>query len=337
MKVRGARTAASKFCTDPVRFAAVRHCPTSAFLLLVSTAALAAAPVKEIDTTGLAGRVERLERLLESRGLVDMLAQLEALQSEVNRLRGELEVQTHALEDLRKRQRDLYADLDARLRRLESGAPAADAGPAAPDSAAGPPLETLSPVEVDEEMSPSAVAEADAGLTVELVGPAPAPTAGLAAPPATAVAPVTTPVDAAAPQPMSDPVKARADYQQAFNLLKQSLYAQAIKAFHEFLAQHPASEYADDAQYWLGEAHYVTRDFEAALPEYQKLVAGYPESQKLTQALLKIGYTLQELGRIDEARNTLHDLARRYPSTSAARLAEERLATLPEAAGATSP
>jgi tol-pal system protein YbgF len=138
---------------------------------------------------------------------------------------------------------------------------------------------------------------------------------------------------------MSDPVAARADYQQAFNLLKQSLYEQAIKAFREFLAEHPASEYADDAQYWLGEAHYVTREFEPALVEYRALAATYPDSPKLTQALLKIGYTLQELGRIDEARAALQDLAQRYPGTSSARLAEERLAALPAAAaaGTTSP
>jgi tol-pal system protein YbgF len=309
-------------------------------LLLVAAAATAQAPVQELDTTGLAGRVERLERLLESRGLVDMLAQLEALQAEVSRLRGEVEVQSHAIEELRKRQRDLYADLDQRLRRLEGGAPPADAAPAA-QPAAGPPLETLSPAEVDEEVSASALAEAEAGLTVELVGPTPAPAVAGAqpVPPAAVAAPAaptaeTQSPDAATPQNMSDPVKARADYQQAFNLLKQSLYAQAIKAFHEFLAQHPASEYADDAQYWLGEAHYVNRDFEPALAEYLKLVSAYPDSQKLTQALLKIGYTLHELGRVDEARATLQDLVQRYPGTSAARLAEERLAAMPEAAAA---
>jgi len=341
-------------------------------LFLLATAAHAAAPVKEVDTTGLAGRVERIERLLDSRGLVEMLAQLEALQAEVNRLRGEVELQSHAIEELRKRERDLYSDLDSRLRRLEGGVPPAESGAATAEPAGGPPLETMSPVAVDEEVSASAIAEADSGLTVELVGPPPAPAATAPAPTAattgaatgtagvgaaateTAVAPAplpttaaptagiatgpettAVPVDAATAAPTtSDPLKARADYQQAFNLLKQSLYEQAIKAFHEFLATHPRSEYADDAQYWLGEAHYVNREFEPALAEYQKLVTGYPDSQKLTQALLKIGYSLQELGRVDEARAALQDLVQRYPGTSAARLAEERLATLAAAAAA---
>jgi tol-pal system protein YbgF len=313
---------------------------TSACFLLAAFAAQAAAPVKEIDTTGLAARVERIERMLESRGLVDMLAQLEALQAEVNRLRGEIELQSYAIEELRKRERDLYSDLDTRLRRLESGLPPAQAG-APPSPADEASLQTLSTVEdVDEEVSASAIADAEPGLTVELVGPPPAPASAppAATPDATVAAaapeiPAAAPAGTAAP-PGTDPIKARADYQQAFNLLKQSLYAQSIKAFQEFLVAHPGSEYADDAQYWLGEAHYVNRDFEPALGEYRKLVSGYPDSPKLTQALLKVGYTLQELGRIDEARAALQDLVKRYPGTSAARLAEERLATLPSAAAA---
>jgi tol-pal system protein YbgF len=314
---------------------------TSACFLLAALAAQAAAPVKEIDTTGLPARVERIERMLESRGLVDMLAQLEALQAEVNRLRGEIELQSYAIEELRKRERDLYSDLDSRLRRMEAGLPPAEAGAVAPQSADEASLRTLSPVEdVDEEVSASAIAEAEPGLTVELVGPPPpSASAPPAATPGATVAAAAPEVPAAAPggttaPPATDPVKARAEYQQGFNLLKQSLYAQSIKAFQEFLIAHPGSEYADDAQYWLGEAHYVNRDFEPALGEYRKLVSGYPDSPKLTQALLKVGYTLQELGRIDEARAALQDLVKRYPGTSAARLAEERLATLPSAAAA---
>ncbi|QKT04314.1 tol-pal system protein YbgF [Ectothiorhodospiraceae bacterium 2226] len=68
-------------------------------------------------------RLERIERLLESRGLAEMLLQVEALQREVQELRGELEQQTHTLEQLRQRQRDLYLDTDRRLLQLERGQP----------------------------------------------------------------------------------------------------------------------------------------------------------------------------------------------------------------------
>ncbi len=79
---------------------------------------LLALPVQAQE--GLEARVSRLERLVESKGLVDMLMRLQRLQKEVQRLQGELEVQAHAIEGLKRRQRELYLDLDRRLSRLEA-------------------------------------------------------------------------------------------------------------------------------------------------------------------------------------------------------------------------
>lgn len=69
-------------------------------------------------------RIQRLERLLESKGLVDLLIRLENLQKEVQLLRGEVELQTHTLESIKKRQRDLYVDIDRRLVKIERSATA---------------------------------------------------------------------------------------------------------------------------------------------------------------------------------------------------------------------
>jgi len=68
-------------------------------------------------------RIQKLERLLDSKGLVEMLIKLEELQKEMQILRGEVEMQTHTLESIKKRQRDLYVDIDRRLLKIErSGA-----------------------------------------------------------------------------------------------------------------------------------------------------------------------------------------------------------------------
>ncbi len=64
-------------------------------------------------------RIQKLERLLEGKGLVDMLIKLEELQNEVQILRGEVEMQTHSLGSIKKRQRDLYVDIDRRLLKIE--------------------------------------------------------------------------------------------------------------------------------------------------------------------------------------------------------------------------
>ena len=64
-------------------------------------------------------RIQRLERQVDSKGLVDMLIKLEELQKEVQILRGEIELQTHTLDNIKKQQRNLYVDIDRRILKLE--------------------------------------------------------------------------------------------------------------------------------------------------------------------------------------------------------------------------
>jgi tol-pal system protein YbgF len=81
-------------------------------------------------------RVSQLERQLKSGALVDLANNVEALKSDVAKIRGQIEVLTYELEQSQKRQRDLYVDLDARMRKLEGGpGPSTDAAPA--DAPAG--------------------------------------------------------------------------------------------------------------------------------------------------------------------------------------------------------
>jgi tol-pal system protein YbgF len=93
-------------------------------------------------------RLAAIEGTLKSQGLVDLLRDVEQLKQDIAALRGQQEVLTYELEQAQKRQRDLYLDLDGRLRKLEAAAggggaaaspPAADAGVAGP-GAAGPGL-----------------------------------------------------------------------------------------------------------------------------------------------------------------------------------------------------
>jgi len=122
-----------------------------------------------------------------------------------------------------------------------------------------------------------------------------------------------------------DPLKAEAVYQKAFKLLKESQYSQALIAFKDFLKDYPDSTFSDNAQYWLGEANYVTQNYELAINEYQALLITFPESKKVSHALLKIGYSYDELGNAADAKKTLKEVKVQYPGTTAARLAEERL------------
>lgn len=85
---------------------------------------------------------ERLKAIeastVERRAILDLAGQLEALRNEFARSRGQIEVLLHQMEVAEKRQKDLYVDIDTRLRKLEqaleqqataAARPAADAGP----------------------------------------------------------------------------------------------------------------------------------------------------------------------------------------------------------------
>lgn len=131
--------------------------------------------------------------------------------------------------------------------------------------------------------------------------------------------------DLATSAPAQDGAAARAAYEQAFAALREGRYEQAIAGFERFVAEHPQSEYAGNAQYWLGEANYVTRRFDRAIQEFNKLIANYPNSAKVPDAHLKIGFTYYEMGRWADARRALSEVQSRFSTSAAARLAGERL------------
>ncbi|HEV2702583.1 MAG TPA: tol-pal system protein YbgF [Steroidobacteraceae bacterium] len=134
------------------------------------------------------------------------------------------------------------------------------------------------------------------------------------------------------PAPAGAPAAVGADqgaYNQAFDVLKAGKYADAITAFKGFLQSYPQSSLADNAQYWLGESYYVTRDFQNAAAAFQAVLDRWPDSRKAPDALLKLGYTQAELKHIPQARATLTSVSTRFPGSDAANLAAARLLQLP--------
>ena len=284
-------------------------------LLGVGTAAvLLALPAVALSQSAqnLEQRVTKMEHMLESGTLLKLLQSVEELKAEVRELRGQLEQQQYSLSQMSDRQRELYLDVDRRLQRVEvTGATIGAAGAAT--AAAGP---GTVPSTV-----PTAPATSSTGGTTGTSTAAPGASVA-------AVAGAGAATQASAPQsaPASvDPVKVQQAYQAAFNLLKAGRYDQAAKSFQQFLADYPESKFADNAQYWLGESYYVTRNFDSAMREFGMLIKQHPESQKLTHALLKVGYIHDELGQKEKAREVLTQLTINYPQSTAAGLAAKRL------------
>jgi tol-pal system protein YbgF len=121
----------------------------------------------------------------------------------------------------------------------------------------------------------------------------------------------------------------QAAYSQAFDALKSSNYTGAISGFESFLTAYPNSPIAENAQYWLGEAHYAKGEYDKAALSFQAVGQRWPNSRKSPDALLKLGFAQLEMKRYSEARVTLADVTRKYPDSDAAKLAAERLRKIP--------
>jgi tol-pal system protein YbgF len=237
-----------------------------------------------VSPGSLEDRVARLERQADNPIMLEMHGRLEALQLEVQQLRGEVEVQTHKLGSIELRQRDLYLDIDRRIRQLESGAAAAQRE----DQAA-------MPAQVPAA-SPPAVA------TIGAVG-----------------------VTAVTQDRQAEPDTERLAYQRAFDDLQAGRYEASVAAFRNFLARYPDGQYSANAQYWLGEAKYVNRQFADAIAEFDKVLQHYPGSGKAADALLKLGFSHYELQDWDKASDALNRVVTQYPGSTARQLAENRL------------
>ena len=101
----------------------------------------------KIHTDALAGRLGKIEEALRGtqnaqQSMLELVNQIELLKREIQTLRGQIEVVNNGLESNAKRLRDMYVDVDARLRRLEPAVPPVGAVPAdapPPGAAASPP------------------------------------------------------------------------------------------------------------------------------------------------------------------------------------------------------
>jgi len=90
-------------------------------------------------------------------------------------------------------------------------------------------------------------------------------------------------------------------YRDAFNLLKKADYPAAEAAFQNFLKQYGDTDYAGNAQYWLGETYYVRGQFEKAAVAFADGYKTYRKGPKAPDSLLKLGFSMRKLNQNDKA------------------------------------
>jgi tol-pal system protein YbgF len=107
-------------------------------------------------------------------------------------------------------------------------------------------------------------------------------------------------------------------YEAAMKTFRAREYGQAVLEFVDFMAKYPRHPLAANAQYWIGEAYYVQRDYRQALTEFQKVPHVVAASPKVPDALLKVGLCYRNLRDESRARQTWDRVVKDYPKSQAA-------------------
>ena len=271
-----------------------------------------------------------------NRGVVQLLNQVEALNGELNRLRGQMEVLANDVSNAQKRQRDMYVDLDTRLRRIEQG------------SASKKEQDTIAALEErirkleQGSATPATIPQPVASATVvPPANPPPPVIATTSAPtPAAAQSASTSAISSAAAAPgtssslppaslsTTDQAAIQRAYDNAYSNFRLSDYLSAIRGFDSFLKSYQKHPLAPNAQYWIGESYSHLRQYREAIEAERRLLGTYPESSKAPDALLIIGTAESNLGDNPAARKTFEELIARYPASESAEKAKGRLAKL---------
>lgn len=282
------------------------------YLLVLGLALIVfVAPVWAQDSRReLAERLDKLERLVDSQGMAELFVRLQGLQDQMQRLQGAIELQGHTLQQFQESQHATLEDFDRRLQMLEEGT-----------ALSGSPLlgqDQMASVQTDPSVDPETLATDGEQPPAEGESENQTAEAGTVA-------------QADSNDPGAEPPTAQqAAYEQAFNLLKEGNYSEAGQAFSAFIDQYPEAGNAGNAQYWLAETYYVTRQFPQAIAAFQTVLDRYPGSLKRSDAVLKIGFIHYEMQEWDEARNVLNEVVAQYPNTTSAELAETRLQRMSE-------
>ncbi|MBV4457037.1 tol-pal system protein YbgF [Pseudomonas sp. COR58] len=147
---------------------------------------------------------------------------------------------------------------------------------------------------------------------------------------ASAAAGAATGAGAAAQAPAAssepgDPAKEKLYYDAAFDLIKAKDFDKASQAFAAFLRKYPNSQYAGNAQYWLGEVNLAKGDLQGAGQAFAKVSQLYPKHAKVPDSLYKLADVERRLGHTDKVKGILQQVVAQYPGTSAAQLAQRDL------------
>ncbi len=161
-----------------------------------------------------------------------------------------------------------------------------------------------------------------------------------AAPLASAPAPMTTtapmpssaPSQYAAPAPAMQPAApvsaSKSLYEQGMTLVRAEKGEEGRTLLNQFLETDPQSALVPNAIYWIGESHYLDKNYPQAILVFKDVTRRFPKHHKAAAALLKIGMCYQMMGEKDNATLYLRALLKDHPKSEPAPAARKLLMEL---------
>lgn len=219
--------------------------------------------------------------------MLEMLGRIDSQQTEIQKLRGLVEQQSHEINNLKQRQQNIYNDMNTRLQKLETGAGISV-------NAAKSGALTTSPRQ--------------SNTTVP-----------------TPVAVKQTPVKQSNSVKPKSKADEKAAFDKAFASVKNSHYQQAIKLLEQFLLDYSGGVYADNAHFWLGSVYKVVNDVPAAKKNFQAVYTQFPKSEKAGMAMLKVADIYREDNNTAKAQQLYTQITTQYSASTAAHMAEKTL------------
>lgn len=236
------------------------------------------------------------------------------MENTVRRLTGQIEEQSHRIDELNTRIERMQKDFDYRLCKVAATQLGASDEAPMPCMGAGPQASLAPPSAPPASGNPPSSQRAPIQLTPPpgTLGTMPAGNGASAGAGAT---------------PPPSPNRARFD--AAMKLLGKTQYDEARSAFRSFADAYPNDELAPQAVYWFGDIAYVQKDYPAAARAFAEEIKKYPDSTRAPDSMLKLGQTLLAMGQKQEGCSALAALPTKYPNASktiVTRAAQERKA-----------
>ncbi|MBC9072655.1 tol-pal system protein YbgF [Thauera sp. CAU 1555] len=128
-----------------------------------------------------------------------------------------------------------------------------------------------------------------------------------------------------AAQSAADPAAESAEYETALNLLKDGKHREALTAFDGFIAKYTNSGFLPGAHFWAGNAALQAKEVATAANHFNTILARWPADAVAPDAMLGLANSQQALGDAKASQRTLQSVVERYPESTAAKAARQRL------------